>query len=228
MKFRLLCSSLSALAVLAMPAGLALRVPLLAQASKGGPRNRSLPALRGSRPRDTGRAVQLFCTPMMRAWSQAAQPRATQNGDPSQAVVNAPQTRLSLGSWPSPQSRHARVDRTVRAPQRLLRACRDDPETADLSRQGEDVCAILAHNLQCLAAIWKYEPAQRARASSRRQQFLRARYERSGRSGRIFGHRCLRFRLRCCHTRRTVPLNGRLPVSGRYWEFNGGFDRSRR
>ena len=59
MKSRLLRSSM-ALAVLAMPAGLAVPVPLVAQHLKGGPRNRSLPALRRSRPRHAGRTVQFF------------------------------------------------------------------------------------------------------------------------------------------------------------------------
>ena len=79
---------------------------------------------------------------------------ATQNGDPSQAVVNAPQTAFlwghgrlrNLGTLGGPDS--------VGAAANLSGLAVIDSETETLSRQGEDVCAFGNH-LQCLAAIWK-------------------------------------------------------------------------
>jgi probable HAF family extracellular repeat protein len=79
---------------------------------------------------------------------------ATQNGDPSQAVVNAPQTAFlwehgrlrNLGTLGGPDSAGAATN--------LFNLSVVDSETANLSRQGEDVCAF-GTNLQCLAAIWK-------------------------------------------------------------------------
>ena len=79
---------------------------------------------------------------------------ATQNGDPSQAVVNAPQTAFlwdhgrlrNLGTLGGPDSEAAAVN--------LSNLVVVDSETASLSRQGEDVCGF-GTNLQCLAATWK-------------------------------------------------------------------------
>jgi probable HAF family extracellular repeat protein len=79
---------------------------------------------------------------------------ATQNGDPSQAIVNAPQTAflwdhgrlLNLGTLGGPDSAGAAAN-----PSHLAVV---DSETANLSRQGEDVCAF-GTDLQCLAATWK-------------------------------------------------------------------------
>jgi probable HAF family extracellular repeat protein len=79
---------------------------------------------------------------------------AAQNGDPSQAVVNAPQTaflwkrgrRLDLGTLGGQNS--------VAAAANLFNLAVIDSETANYSRQGEDVCAF-GTNLQCLAALWK-------------------------------------------------------------------------
>jgi probable HAF family extracellular repeat protein len=79
---------------------------------------------------------------------------AKQNGDPTQAVNNAPQTaflwdngqRRNLGALGGPDS--------VAAAARSFNFAVIDSETAKYSRQGEDVCAF-GTNLQCLAAIWK-------------------------------------------------------------------------
>ena len=78
----------------------------------------------------------------------------TQNGDPSQAIVNAPQTAFlwdhgrlrNLGTLGGPDSAGAAAN--------LSGLAVIDSETTDLSRQGEDVCAY-GTNRQCLAAIWK-------------------------------------------------------------------------
>jgi probable HAF family extracellular repeat protein len=77
-----------------------------------------------------------------------------QNGDPSQAVVNAPQTAFfwdhgrlrKLGTLGGPDSAGAATN--------LSKLAAVDSETKNLSRQGEDVCAFGTH-LQCLAATWK-------------------------------------------------------------------------
>jgi probable HAF family extracellular repeat protein len=77
-----------------------------------------------------------------------------QNGDPSQAVVNAPQTAFlwdrgrlrNLGTLGGPDSVGAAANSSGLA---VI-----DSETAKLSRQGEDVCAF-GTNLECLAATWK-------------------------------------------------------------------------
>ncbi len=79
---------------------------------------------------------------------------ATQNGDPTQAVNNAPQTAFfwdrgrlrNLGTLGGPDSAGAATN--------LSKLAVVDSETANLSRQGEDVCAF-GTNLQCLAATWK-------------------------------------------------------------------------
>jgi probable HAF family extracellular repeat protein len=79
---------------------------------------------------------------------------ATQNGDPAQAVNNAPQTAFfwergrlrSLGTLGGPDSAGAATN--------LSKLAVVDSETANYSRQGEDVCAF-GTNRQCLAAIWK-------------------------------------------------------------------------
>jgi probable HAF family extracellular repeat protein len=79
---------------------------------------------------------------------------ASQNGDPSQAVVNAPQTAFvwgrghlrNLGTLGGPSSTGAATN--------LFNLSVVDSETAKLDGHGADVCAF-GTNLQCLAAIWK-------------------------------------------------------------------------
>lgn len=79
---------------------------------------------------------------------------ASQNGDPTQAVNNAPQTAFvwahgqlhNLGTLGGPDSEGAAAN--------LFHLAAIDSETASLSRNGEDVCAF-GTNLQCLAALWK-------------------------------------------------------------------------
>ncbi len=79
---------------------------------------------------------------------------ASQNGDPTQAVNNAPQTAFvwthghlhDLGTLGGPDSAGAGAN--------LFHLAAIDSETASLSRNGEDVCAF-GTNLQCLAAIWR-------------------------------------------------------------------------
>src|SRR5437763_3609410 len=78
-----------------------------------------------------------------------------QNGDPSQASVNAPQTAflwerghlLNLGTLGGQNSAGAASTSS--------RVAVIDSETADMSRQGEDVCAF-GTNKQCRAATWKH------------------------------------------------------------------------
>ncbi len=80
---------------------------------------------------------------------------ATQNGDPTQAVNNAPQTAFfwergrlrDLGTLGGPDSAGAGTN--------LFNLSVVDSEMANVSRQGEDVCAF-GTNLQCLAATWKH------------------------------------------------------------------------
>jgi probable HAF family extracellular repeat protein len=77
---------------------------------------------------------------------------ATQNGDPTQAVVNAPQTAFfwerghlrNLGTLGGPDSAGAATN--------LFKIAAVDSETATLSRQGADVCGFGTY-LRCLAAI---------------------------------------------------------------------------
>ena len=80
---------------------------------------------------------------------------ATQNGDPSQAVVNAPQTAFlwhdgrlrNLGTLGGPDSEAAAAN--------LFNLAVVDSETAKPDPHGADVCAFGTH-LQCLAASWKH------------------------------------------------------------------------
>jgi probable HAF family extracellular repeat protein len=153
MKFRLLRSSM-ALAVLAIPAGLAIPVPLVAQQVK---ETRATDRF----PRYVVQDLGTLGGPYSFSYSlndggvvSGGSATATQNGDPSQAIVNAPQTAffwdrgrlLNLGTLGGPDSAGAAANASKLAAV--------DSETANLSRQGEDVCAFGTH-LQCLAAIWK-------------------------------------------------------------------------
>lgn len=80
-----------------------------------------------------------------------------QTGDPTQAVVNAPQTAVSwdrgrirnLGSLGGSRSGLY----SAGAATNLFNIAAVDSETTNSSRQGEDVCGFGTH-LQCLAAIW--------------------------------------------------------------------------
>jgi probable HAF family extracellular repeat protein len=156
MKSRLLCSSLSALAVLAIPAGLALRVPLVAQHLKE-------TRVTDRFPRYVVQDLGTLGGPYSFSYNlnnagvvSGGSATATQNGDPSQAVVNAPQTAFL---W---HHGHLRNLGTLGGPDSVAAAASGfhwaavDSETAGLSRQGEDVCGF-GNSLQCLAAIWEYE-----------------------------------------------------------------------
>ncbi len=154
MKSRLLRNSM-ALAVLAMPAGPVIPVPLLAQH----------PREAGATSRFPRYVVQDLGTlggPYSFAYNlneegvvAGGSALSSQNGDPSQAVVNAPQTAflwdrgrlLNLGTLGGPDSAGAAASSSKLAVV--------DSETATLSRQGEDVCAFGTY-LQCVAAIWKH------------------------------------------------------------------------
>ncbi len=80
---------------------------------------------------------------------------ASQNGDPSQSVINAQQTAslwerghlVNLGTLGGPNS--------AAAASNLSNLAVIDSETSKLSRQGEDVCGF-GTNLQCLSATWKH------------------------------------------------------------------------
>ena len=154
MKPRLLRSSM-ALAVLAMPAGLAVPVRLVAQQLKEA---RAIDRF----PRYVVQDLGTLGGPYSFSYNlnnagvvSGGSATPNQNGDPSQAVVNAPQTAFlwddghlrNLGTLGGPDS--------VAAAANLANLAVVDSETANLSRQGEDVCAF-GTNLQCLAAIWKH------------------------------------------------------------------------
>jgi probable HAF family extracellular repeat protein len=145
-----------ALAILALPAGLAVPVPLMAQHLKEAhATNRS--------PHYVVQDLKTLDGPYSFSYNlnnagvvSGGSATAGQNGDPSQAVVNAPQTAFisdhgrlrnlgTLGGGPD----------SAGAAANLFGLVVIDSETADLSRQGEDVCAF-GTNLQCLAAIWKH------------------------------------------------------------------------
>ncbi len=143
-----------ALAVLAMPAGLAIPVPLVAQQVK---ETRATDRF----PRYVVQDLGTLGGPYSFTYSlndggvvSGGAATATQNGDPTQAIVNAPQTAflwdrgrlLNLGTLGGPDSAAAAA--------KSFNFAAIDSETADYSRQGEDVCAFGTH-LQCLAAIWK-------------------------------------------------------------------------
>ena len=91
---------------------------------------------------------------MTRAWSRAA-PRPP----PKTAIPPKPSSTrrrpLFSGIMDTSAISVRWADRTARVPQPTSRLAAVDSETANLSRQGEDVCAF-GNNLQCLAAIWKY------------------------------------------------------------------------
>jgi probable HAF family extracellular repeat protein len=144
MKPRLLRTSLGLLVVLASPAGLA--------AQSQGPK----PARYTVTDLGTLGGPYSFSYNLNNAGVvSGGSATATQNGDPSQAVVNAPQTAFlwdygqlrNLGTLGGPDS--------VGAAANLSNLAVVDSETASLSRQGEDVCGF-GTNLQCLAAIWKH------------------------------------------------------------------------
>jgi probable HAF family extracellular repeat protein len=144
-----------ALAVLAMPAGLVIPVPLLAQHLKEA-------HAKDRFPRYVVQDLGTLDGPYSFSYSlndagvvTGGSATATQNGDPTQAVNNAPQTAFfwkrgrlrNLGTLGGPNSAGAATN--------LFNFSVVDSETANLSRQGEDVCGF-GTNLQCLAATWKH------------------------------------------------------------------------
>jgi probable HAF family extracellular repeat protein len=143
-----------ALAVLAIPAGLAIPVPLLAQHLKEAHATDRFPRYVVQDLGTLGGPYSFSYSLNDEGVVSGGSATATQNGDPSQAVVNAPQTAFfsdrgrlrNLGTLGGPDSVGAAAD-----PSKLAAV---DSETANLSRQGEDVCGFGTH-LQCLAAIWK-------------------------------------------------------------------------
>ena len=153
MKSRLLRSSM-ALAVLAMPAGLAIPVPLVAQHLKDARAKDHFPRYVVQDLGTLGGPYSFSYNLNDEGVVSGGSATATQNGDPSQAIVNAPQTAflwdrgrlLNLGTLGGPDSAGAAA-----SPSKLAAV---DSETANLSRQGEDVCAY-GTKLQCRAAIWK-------------------------------------------------------------------------
>ena len=78
---------------------------------------------------------------------------ASQNGDPTQAVINAQQTAFfwdrgrlhKLGTLGGPNSAGAATN--------LFKVAAVDSETKEPSRQGADVCGF-GTSLQCLASTW--------------------------------------------------------------------------
>ncbi len=154
MKSRLLRSSM-ALAVLAMPAGLAIPVPLVAQHQKDARATDHFPHYVVQDLGTLGGPYSFSYNLNDEGVVSGGSATATQNGDPSQAIVNAPQTAflwdrgrlLNLGTLGGPDSEGAAAS--------PLRLAAVDSETANLSRQSEDVCGF-GTNLQCLAAVWKY------------------------------------------------------------------------
>ena len=177
-----------------MPAGLALRVPLLAQQAKEA-------RVTDRFPRYVVQDLGTLGGPYSFSYNlndagvvSGGSANATQNGDPSQAVVNAPQTAFlwdrgrlrNLGTLGGPDSVAAAA--SVSTGRRGLG--NGKPQSP---RRG---CLRIWHQLAMPGGhlgIWAAQPAP---ASSRRQQFVRARYERSSAGGRLLGHRCLRSRLR--------------------------------
>jgi len=153
MKHRLLRSSI-ALAVLALPAGLAVPVSLMAQHLKETNATNRFPRYIVQDLGTLGGPYSFSYNLNDEGAVSGGSATATQDGDPSQLIINAPQTAFlwdhghlrNLGTLGGPDSAGAAAN--------LSGLVVIDSETANLSRQGEDVCAF-GTNLQCLAAIWK-------------------------------------------------------------------------
>lgn len=153
MKSRLLRSSM-ALAVLAMPAGLAVPVRLVAQQLKEARATDRFPRYVVEDLGTLGGPYSFSYNLNNAGLVSGGSATSSQNGDPSQAVVNAPQTAFiwdhehlrNLGTLGGPDSAGAAAN--------LSGLAVIDSETANLSRQGEDVCAF-GTNLQCRAALWR-------------------------------------------------------------------------
>jgi probable HAF family extracellular repeat protein len=142
------------LAVLAMPTGLAIPVPLVAQHLKDAHATDHFPRYVVQDLGTLGGPYSFSYNLNDEGVVSGGSATATQNGDPTQAVNNAPQTAFfwerghlhNLGTLGGPDSAGAATN--------LFNLSVVDSETAILSRQGEDVCAF-GTNLQCLAATWK-------------------------------------------------------------------------
>ena len=154
MKSRLLRSSM-ALAVLAMPAGLAIPVPLVAQHLKDTHATDRFPRYVVQDLGTLGGPYSFSYNLNDEGVVSGGSATATQNGDPSQAIVNAPQTAFLWDRGHLQQSRYA-----GRTGQRGCRSqcSRGSPQWTrkrQTSAGKARMSAHLAPTLQCLAAIWK-------------------------------------------------------------------------
>jgi hypothetical protein len=132
----------------------------------------------------------------------------TQNGDPSQAVNNAPQTASlwdrghlrNLGALGGPDSAAAAAN--------LFHLAVVDSENQQ-AQQGGGRCMRMRDQSAVLGCDLERRSPQPAFPPSRRQQFLRTRHERWWTGGRVLRYRCLRYRLRCGQNR-GLPISVRL------------------
>jgi probable HAF family extracellular repeat protein len=143
-----------ALAVLALPAGLTAPVPLMAQHLKEAHAMGRFPHYVVEDLGTLGGPYSFTYNLNDAGEVSGGSATASQNGDPTQAVNNAPQTAFvwahgklhNLGTLGGPDSAGAAAN--------LFHLAAIDSETASYSRNGEDVCGF-GTNRQCLAALWK-------------------------------------------------------------------------